>query len=398
LIHNHQNNVEQAIDAYNTRWDFIILGMGCAGLSLAMRLADDPFFADKKIVLIDRDAKTTNDRTWCFWEKETGFFEGLVHRQWNQLYFASPVWSGQLQAAPYSYKMIRGIDFYQHCTTTLAKQPNICLLQDEVLEINEQDIRLAGGTLRRDNAQVFSSLYKKLPLHKKWHYLQQHFTGWVVQATPGSFNEKQATLMDFRVHQQHGTSFVYVMPLSDSTALVEYTVFSANLLQPAQYKIELENYLQDFLHLTDYTVKATEFGVIPMTNARFATQQNGVYHIGTAGGQTKASSGYTFQFIQKQAAQIVQRIKQGRTPIAAKNQPAGRFRLYDSTLLHILAKKQLAGATVFGRLFQKNKAALIFRFLDNETTLPQELKLMSTVQQWPFIRAAFSELVKEIAH
>ena len=51
-----------------------------------------------------------------------------------------------------------------------------------------------------------------------------------------------------------------------------------------------------------------EFGIIPMTNADFPFFKNGMYYIGTAGGQTKASTGYTFRFIQKQADAIVEQL------------------------------------------------------------------------------------------
>ena len=40
-----------------------------------MRMIKSGKFADKKILLIDKEPKTKNDRTWCFWEKQDGFFE-----------------------------------------------------------------------------------------------------------------------------------------------------------------------------------------------------------------------------------------------------------------------------------------------------------------------------------
>src|SRR5688572_12426028 len=93
-------------------YDYIIAGAGCAGLSLLARLIRSNQFNDKKILLIDREPKNKNDRTWCFWEKDTGFFEDLVYCRWNKLWFHGKNFSRRYEISPYQYKMIRGIDFY----------------------------------------------------------------------------------------------------------------------------------------------------------------------------------------------------------------------------------------------------------------------------------------------
>ena len=59
-------------------YDYIILGAGCAGLSLLMRMIGSNQFNDKKILLIDKEQKNKNDRTWCFWEKDKGLFDPVV--------------------------------------------------------------------------------------------------------------------------------------------------------------------------------------------------------------------------------------------------------------------------------------------------------------------------------
>src|SRR5688572_10355218 len=93
-------------------FDYIITGAGCAGLSLLVRLIQSGNFANKKILLVDKEDKNKNDRTWCFWEKEIGFFESIVYKRWEKLWFHSDFLSRQLSLAPYTYKLIRGIDFY----------------------------------------------------------------------------------------------------------------------------------------------------------------------------------------------------------------------------------------------------------------------------------------------
>ena len=56
----------------STQYDYIIAGAGCAGLSLAVHMIHSGKFSDKKILIVDKDDKQKNDRTWCFWEKEPG--------------------------------------------------------------------------------------------------------------------------------------------------------------------------------------------------------------------------------------------------------------------------------------------------------------------------------------
>jgi lycopene beta-cyclase len=359
-----------------------------------MRLLDNRATAQKKMLLIDREPKLQNDRTWCYWEAGTGFFERIVTKQWDNLDFFSNSYSSPLGIAPYSYKMIRGIDFYNYCLQTIQQHPNVTLLYDEVLSFSGKRVQLKNTAIDCTNALVFSSLYSPAAKQKGRHYLLQHFKGWMVETGYPAFDTSKATLMDFRVSQQHGASFVYVMPLTASKALVEYTLFTGALLEQHQYDTALRDYLQVFLNIDTYRVTDTEFGVIPMTSAAMPAMQDGAYLIGTAGGQTKASTGYTFQFIQKQAAAIAANLAAGKAVFAGNPPASRRFKIYDNTLLRILAHKKIPGDEIFARLFKKNKAGAIFKFLDNETSFAAELKIMTTVPQWTFIKAAIAEMIK----
>jgi len=70
------------------QYDYIIIGAGAAGLMLADTMGKDAFFAEKSILLLDKDTKETNDRTWCFWEKGAGLFENIIYKEWNHIFFA----------------------------------------------------------------------------------------------------------------------------------------------------------------------------------------------------------------------------------------------------------------------------------------------------------------------
>ena len=374
-------------------YDFIISGAGCAGLSLLLHMIDSGKFANKKILLVDREAKNKNDRTWCFWESRPGLFNPIVFKQWNKMWYHDTGYSKLMEIDPYAYKMIRGIDFYNYCFDIIRMQKNIDLQFGNVESIESDNekatLTIDGKKITAD--YIFNSiLFKKPELKNKEYYLLQHFKGWRIETRQPAFNPAEATMMDFRLEQKGGVTFIYIMPFTETKALVEYTLFTENVLTPGEYNEALKNYISNFLKINDYKITDEEFGIIPMTNHRFSSADDRVINIGTAGGQTKASSGYTFKFIQKNSADIVdQLIKTGHPWL---NKSSGRFRFYDSVLLNILYHKKLSGPEIFTPIIKKNKPQPMLRFLDNESSLTEDLKIISSLPTLPFLKAAIRQL------
>jgi lycopene beta-cyclase len=350
-------------------------------------------FGDKKILLIDREEKNRNDRTWCFWETTPGLFESIVYNRWEQAWFHGDDFSRLLSLAPYTYKLIRGIDFYQYCFELVRQQENIDILQAEVRQVvsENDETYIIANDQKIYACFIFNSILRGNPaLRKKDYYLLQHFKGWVIETDQPLFNPGEATLMDFRAGQEHGFAFAYSMPFSATKALVELTLFTGGLLEPPLYEEGLRKYIRGFITKGSYAIVEEEYGIIPMTNHRFPSRHNNIIYIGTAGGQTKASSGYTFQFIQKHAAAIVDRLIRSEKPFIAS--AAGRFHFYDSVLLHILHHHNHTGKKIFTELFQKNTPRQVLRFLDNESSIKDELKIISSLPAGPFLRAAWRQL------
>ncbi|GIW25518.1 lycopene cyclase family protein [Meiothermus sp.] len=369
-------------------YDYIIAGAGAAGLSLAYHLVQAGLH-DRSILLLDRAPKTTNDRTWCFWEVGEGPFEGVVYRKWNRVWFHGEGISRRLELAPYAYKMIRGLDFYRFMYRWIAEQPNIAVRYGEISRIEEREegveVRLNGQTFK--GRWAFSSLYQPLPQDPRYHYLLQHFKGWVVRAAAPVFDTEAATFMDFRVAQQGAVRFGYVLPFDARTALVEYTLFSAELLPPEAYDAELRAYLGSVLGLDRYETLEAEFGIIPMTDAPFPRRPSPhVMNIGMAGGRTKASTGYTFQRIQAQSRRIAHALRQTGQPFYPE--PAfSRHAFMDSVLLNVLEKQRCSGKQVFSDLFRQNPPQRVLRFLDEETGWLEDLQIMASVEIPTFVRA-----------
>ena len=385
-------------------FDLIITGAGASGLSLAYHL-NQVGLSDQRILLVDRMPKHANDRTWCFWEAGDNVFEPIIHRRWRRVTFRSGDMDKVLDIAPYVYKMLRGQDFYAFMNDWLAMQPNITRQSGEVRAVEEYErgARANIGGQWHTAAWVFNSIPFQTPtllpassptLSKRYHSLLQHFRGWVIETPTAQFDPHTATLMDFRVPQVHGEArFVYVLPLDERRALVEFTVFGPALLADDEYRRALQAYLTQVMKLSEFAILEEENGVIPMTDAPYpARLSEHVINIGTAGGRTKPSTGYTFLRIQAQSQQIAHSLMHTGTPLFRES--ALRFKLYDSILLNVLATERRnssrigTGQRVFEELYQRNPAWLIFKFLDEHTSLAEDGRIMASTHLPTFSRAA----------
>lgn len=386
-------------------YHYIITGAGLAGSSLVMRMMHEPFFNDKKILIIDQSPKTTNDRTWCFWEKENGIFESIVHHKWNYIDFLSNQYSATLDISPYQYKMIQGIDLYTFVKKESEKRPNIEWRYEEIKSIKNTDqkgeVNTSSQTFTADylfNSILFNSSVVS-PLgdgrgNNSGYLLLQHFKGWLIQTTEPCFNPTKATFMDFSVSQKHGTTFMYVMPTSATTALVEYTLFTEELLPQEAYEEALKKYIITTLGIVDYKIIHEEFGVIPMTNQIFPLQDGRIVYTGIAGGQAKGSSGYAFQFIQKRTKLIVDSLVKNGSVSLQRTFADKKFHLFDSVLLNVLHHQKMKGADIFSLIFQHNPPQRVLRFLDNETNFAEDLQIMRSVPTGIFLPAAMQELFR----
>jgi lycopene beta-cyclase len=231
----------------------------------------------------------------------------------------------------------------------------------------------------------------------KRHSMLQHFKGWEITTPKRAFDPDCPIMMDYRVEQEGvGVRFGYVLPISETRALVEYTLFSDKLMEPADYNRQLHTYLRDYLKIEDFTIESEEFGVIPMTDERPKTsKRNHVIRIGTSGGYVKASTGYAFKRTQRFTQQLVSQLLTVGKPVRKKRTLRQWFRdLQDSTLLNVLLLNRYSGREVFTRLYKNNPTPRLFAFLDEDTTFGEDLRVMSTVPLLAFFRGMMDSLVR----
>src|ERR1044072_3017091 len=152
-----------------TRYDYIITGAGCAGLSLLHRMLLQSFFNDKKILLIDKAEKNINDRTWCFWEQQRGAFENIVYHRWEQIDFYSNDFSARFDLTPYEYKMVRGIDLYTTVLNEAKQHANIDITYEEVQSVFSNESYAVVKTINKE-------------FHADYVFNRILFTDWKQQA------------------------------------------------------------------------------------------------------------------------------------------------------------------------------------------------------------------------
>lgn len=375
------------------QYDFIICGAGCAGLSLAVRLSE-PRFKNKKILILDRTEKNQNDRTWSFWTtKENNRYESIYKKTWKKIAFYAPNVERIENADPYSYHTIRGIDFYNYSLSIIHSTANITFSVEIVKEIIDVGDKVEVRTNKENYIAeyVFDSVVRSFPTEKKL-FVWQHFLGWEVELIKGSFDIDTATFMDFRIDQGNETRFVYVLPFSEKTALIEATLFSQDILAESDYEDILKKYISKYIG-KEYIIKNKELGKIPMTSESFGQGSQRVIPIGTNNATVKPSSGYAFTRIQRESDLLIEAIEKNEIQ---RVRASRKFLAYDKTLLNVLLTKKESGRHIFGLMFKHNRVKDILNFLDETSSLYDEMKIFSTLPTWSFLRAFIKENVLSI--
>lgn len=375
-------------------YDYIILGAGASGLMLAYRMASDPFFDNKSILIIDKEKQKGNDRTWCFWEKDKGEWDNMLTKTWPKVFFGSNSYSEQIDISPYQYKMIRSEDFYNSLWQKIEGKSNFTFINDEVVNFTElkQNVQVITKNRSYIASKLFNSIHNAnlYANQKRYPVLQQHFVGWFVKTKENVFDDSVATFMDFTVPQNGNTRFMYVLPLDKKTALFEYTLFSKELLKLNEYEDAISDYLKQ-KNIIDFEIIEKEKGSIPMTAFKFSQlNSKHILNIGTAGGWTKASTGYTFRNTTKKTKALIDFLKSESD--LSKFHKKSKFWFYDLIFLDVLANHNEEGSAVFASMFKKADVKTIFRFLDEESTLLEDFKIILSVPPKRFIQSFFKRL------
>ena len=379
-------------------YDYILAGGGMAGLSFAYYVGQSSL-SNKRILIIDRGVR--NEQTFCYWSDVPSEFDALAEKSWDSLYFHSARPSSlKISIEPYTYHKINGPAWFSYIEEELAKHPNIHYLQAEIESISYQGV---GSCVNTSEGTFYASekiidSFSPFPCdNANPKHLKQHFLGWVVECNFNNFETDAAHLFDFRVAFGKECEFMYVLPTSPRKALFEYTFFSGTLREPDYYRDKIKSYLFAYYGLTadDYLLKEEESGVIPMRNNpnKPANLYEKHLKIGTSGGFVKSTTGYSFYRTQKFCKDLVAALEKG--PSATLVIRVSPWKIWlDEVFLQVLIDQKIAGSKVFESLFYNNKPGLLLKFLQEETSWKEDIRLMWSVPTLPFVRAALKTIYR----
>jgi len=351
-------------------FDYVIIGGGCAGLSLAYELEINEKLKNKTLAIIEPRKEYKRDKTWSFWKVAPHNFDDCVKKNWDNFSVNIPGKTNYLECKNFPYQSIDSGLFYEKIKNKLKKNENIFFFKN-IEEINTQ------------NSLVFNSV----PNIKKNHLnLWQHFCGVEIKTENDIFDEKIFNLMDFDCEQRESVHFFYTLPYAKNRALVETTWLSKmNDNSQKDYENQINNYIKNNLKIKNYEITYKEEGAIPLFYPLNKNEKNKI-NIGTAGGMTRLSTGYTFLNIQEHSKYIRENID--NISNAKKFEIDRKYKFLDEIFLRVLKKNPEKMSDVFFKMF-KTSPKTVIKFLSNKSNFLEDLSIIFKMPKWIFIKALF---------
>ena len=349
-------------------FDYVIIGGGCAGLSLAYELETFKVLENKTLAIIEPRLEYKKDKTWSFWKVTPHNFDDCVRKNWENFSINMPAKTKYLKSSSFPYQTIDSGLFYEKINNKLKKNKNINFYK------NVEEIRL-------ENSFIFNSV----PSFKSnENNIWQHFCGVEVETKNSPFDKNIINLMDFDCEQRNSVHFFYTLPFEKNKALVETTWFSkVNDITQKDYDIQIKDYIENTLKLKDYKINYKEEGAIPLFYPSYNREKNKI-NIGTAGGMTRLSTGYTFLNIQEHSKYIRKNIENIANSKIFKI--AKKYQFLDKIFLKVLENHPEKMPTIFFKMFEGSPNTAI-KFLSNKSNIFEDLSIILKMPKWIFIKA-----------
>jgi len=382
-------------------YDYIFTGAGASAGLILLEMHRHDMLRNKKILLIDPESKTTNDKTYCFWaepaEPVISDLKALIEYSWIKT-GNSP---SEIQSlSPLQYCQISSISLYRAVEAlAVSYKFDRHFGTASVISSTDNIPCVEAGHKTFNGSLIFDSRPPRfLAADSGQSHLWQSFSGWRVQLTDADFDTSVFRMMDFNIPQDGNTQFVYLLPYTDKEALVEVTRFGQEPITQEEAEQHLDNYIRH--EFGGYKILATETGCIPMSNTSIESDlKDGVIPLGARNYHIKPSTGYAFKTMFYQAKDIVGSIiensKNSDPQFAGKfakkytktKPPVNRFAFFDALLLWILLHKPHWGKPIFETLFRKIEVKHILRFLEEKSNLWQEVQIFARLPWVPFLTA-----------
>nr|MBC7611646.1 hypothetical protein [Pseudopedobacter sp.] len=389
-------------------FNYTIVGAGASGLWLADSMLNKGLLKENTLCIIENDTNKVNDRTWCYWAKSPIGYQDIISKEWNLI--KNLYRKNNPEIFPYKYYHVKSHDFYEHIKNRLKENPNVFWKNDSVIDVNqiaEKKIIIRSGQESWVSNYVFLSSLptssKTAEQQKLTHYLGkqveeeslflwQSFVGYRIKTSKPFFNPLEMIMMDFNTPQSKFTQFFYELPFSENEALVEFTRFGTQILD---YDYAIKQ-IEDRLKAKNiaYEILEIEKGAIPMSPKfdhlkNYLPESQNIIYIGALAGALKPTTGYGFKRMYHYAEKLAQALKQkGNSPLPTMKRK-WRFRLYDILLLQILNDTPYLGKSIFEALFKNQPITRILKFLDEDTTIFEEILIFSRLSIVPFLKSLF---------
>ena len=348
-------------------FDYIIIGGGCAGLSLAYELEIHEKLKDKKLAIIEPREEYKRDKTWSFWRVSPHNFEDCVRKGWKNFTINIPGNTNHVNCSSTPYETVDSGLFYKKITSKLKNNKNISFFKS-INEINKSD------------SIIFNSVSEKVD---KNNSLWQHFSGFEIETDNDYFDEEIFNLMDFDCDQKGDVHFFYTLPYSKRKALVETTWLSnLNNTSLQNYDEQLKDYIENRLKIKNYKINFKETGAIPLFYPNNIKKINQI-NIGTAGGMTRLSTGYTFLNIQEHSKYIRQNLNNIKK--MKKFSINKKYEFLDKIFLKVLKKNPNKMPNIFYKMFDTSPNTVI-NFLSNKSNFLEDIAIISKMPKWIFLK------------
>ena len=364
----------------------LILGGGCAGLSLAMRLAKGPMPYEKVIIIEKRDVYQ-NDRTWCFWKLDDTHFSHLAAREWTAFRVANGQLETIVDCAATPYQMIRSGDFYEFALTAIKRSPIIELhLGHAITKIvkTSQD----GWVIETDHGSFSGSVVidtrPDAPEDTK-PIVWQSFFGQEIICEAGVFEAAVPDLMNFLPTHDDGVAFSYILPFSETEGLLETTVFGPDILTVDDLAERQNRLVSRITKGRRFDVRRSEYGALPMGAVRTEIGADSYFKVGIMAGSLRPSTGYAFQRIQRWAEACAISIRKGSGPIDHAPDP-WRIRMMDDLFLKVMRDAPELGAMLFYQIFKDVRPDKVIRFLSDQGEQSDCSAIIFALPHYPFLR------------
>ncbi len=371
--------------------DIIIAGAGLSGLSLASKLSARGYAG--RVLILDQRADFLRDQRWCTWGPVGQSVAPLATHSWTRWQVIGESASSRFHLPGRPYTEFQASRYLGAIADNIAQSPSFQLHLNTGVQSIDNKLRWAEVTTDQGTLQAKWVIDSRgdnalAPESPRDVWLWQSFVGYTITANTAAFEPGCVTLMDFRTTGKDAAEFFYVLPYSPTRALVECTVVDRAIWPLERYRAHLEAYLSRLgLRQGDWTCDSEEIGAIPMTTHKFPTRSEGaVVKLGIAAGAAKPSTGYGFSRALRQADAVADALCSGMPPHLP--QPGARASIMDTILIDVVAAHPDQFRRGMLRLFERVDAAAIVRFLSEESTLLDDMRVASVVGSVKFAEAA----------